>query len=70
MSRSARSIALVAGRWIAPLLFDVSPKDPPVMVAVIVTLLAVAVRGELDAGAARGAGRSERGASSGLNQSY
>jgi ABC-type antimicrobial peptide transport system permease subunit len=36
-------IALVAGRWVAPLLFDVSPKDPPVMVTVIVTLLAVAL---------------------------
>ena len=36
-------IALFAGRWIAPLLFHVSPKDPPVLVAVIVTLIAVAV---------------------------
>ena len=36
-------IALVAGKWVAPLLFNVSPKDPPVMVGVIVTLLAVAV---------------------------
>jgi len=36
-------IALVASRWVAPLLFNVSPKDPPVIVAVMVTLLAVAV---------------------------
>jgi putative ABC transport system permease protein len=36
-------IALLAGRWIAPLLFNVSPKDPPVMVAVVTTLLAVAI---------------------------
>jgi putative ABC transport system permease protein len=36
-------VSLVAGRWIAPLLFDVSPKDPPVIVTVVVTLLAVAV---------------------------
>ena len=36
-------IALVAGKWVAPLLFDVSPKDPPVLVSVIVILVAVAV---------------------------
>jgi ABC-type antimicrobial peptide transport system permease subunit len=36
-------VALLAGRWIAPLLFDVSPKDPPVIVGVIMTLLAVAI---------------------------
>ena len=36
-------IALVGGRWIAPLLFQVSPKDPPVLVAVVTILLAVAV---------------------------
>ena len=36
-------VALLAGKWIAPLLFNVSPKDPPVMVSVIVTLLAVAI---------------------------
>ena len=35
--------ALAAGRWIAPLLFNVSPKDPPVLVAVVATLLGVAV---------------------------
>jgi putative ABC transport system permease protein len=36
-------IALLAGKWVAPLLFDVSPKDPPVLVTVIVTLLMVAI---------------------------
>ncbi len=36
-------IALVAGRWIAPLLFQVSPKDPPVLVGVVAILLAVAI---------------------------
>jgi putative ABC transport system permease protein len=36
-------VSLIAGKWVAPLLFDVSPKDPPVLAAVIVTLLAVAV---------------------------
>jgi ABC-type antimicrobial peptide transport system permease subunit len=36
-------IALYAGKWIAPLLFDVSPKDPPVMIGVMATLVAVAV---------------------------
>ncbi|HEY9226601.1 MAG TPA: FtsX-like permease family protein, partial [Gemmatimonadaceae bacterium] len=35
--------ALSAGKWIAPLLFDVSPKDPPVMVTVIATLIVVAI---------------------------
>jgi ABC-type antimicrobial peptide transport system permease subunit len=35
--------ALVAGRWVAPLLFKVSPKDPGVFTAVVITLLAVAV---------------------------
>ena len=35
--------ALGAGRWISPLLFDVSPRDPVVMTAVIATLLAVAL---------------------------
>jgi predicted permease len=37
------AVALLAGRWIAPLLFDVSPKDPPVLVTVAVVLIAVAV---------------------------
>jgi predicted permease len=36
-------IALAGGKWIAPLLFQVTPTDPPVMVSVIVTLVAVAV---------------------------
>ena len=36
-------ISLAGGKWIAPLLFQVSPKDPPVIVGVVVTLVAVAV---------------------------
>jgi predicted permease len=36
-------IALLAGKWVAPLLFNVSPKDPPVLVGVVVTLIAVAI---------------------------
>ena len=36
-------IALVAGRWLAPLLFNVSPKDPTVVSVVLATLIAVAV---------------------------
>ena len=36
-------IALVAGKWVAPLLFQVSPKDPPVLVSVVLTLVAVAI---------------------------
>jgi ABC-type antimicrobial peptide transport system permease subunit len=35
--------ALGAGRWIAPLLFDVSPKDPTVYAGVVSTLIAVAL---------------------------
>lgn len=35
--------ALVAGRWISPLLFEVSPRDPIVIATVVVTLLAVAL---------------------------
>jgi len=35
--------SLLAGRWIAPLLFNVSPKDPVVFTAVAVVLVAVAV---------------------------
>ncbi len=31
--------ALVAGRWISPLLFEVSPRDPIVLAAVVATLL-------------------------------
>jgi putative ABC transport system permease protein len=37
------AISLVAGQWVAPLLFNVSPKDPPVMVAVVTTLVGVAI---------------------------
>jgi putative ABC transport system permease protein len=36
-------IALAGGKWIAPLLFQVTPTDPPVMVSVVVTLVTVAV---------------------------
>jgi predicted permease len=36
-------IALLSGKWIAPLLFQVSPKDPPVIVSVIATLVVVAI---------------------------
>ena len=36
-------IAIVAGRWVAPLLFEVSPKDPSVFVSVVATLILVAV---------------------------
>jgi putative ABC transport system permease protein len=36
-------ISLLAGRWVAPLLFNVSPRDPSVIVAVVTTLIAVAV---------------------------
>jgi putative ABC transport system permease protein len=35
--------ALLAGRWVKPLLFDVAPTDPFVFTAVIVLLLGVAV---------------------------
>ncbi len=35
-------LALLAGKWIAPLLFQVSPKDPPVLVGVVTILIAVA----------------------------
>jgi putative ABC transport system permease protein len=37
------AIALVAGRWLAPLLFNVSPKDPTVVSVVLATLITVAV---------------------------
>lgn len=36
-------IALFASRWLAPLLFDVSPKDPAVVSAVLATLVVVAI---------------------------
>ncbi|HEU4629261.1 MAG TPA: ADOP family duplicated permease [Gemmatimonadaceae bacterium] len=36
-------LALVAGRWVAPLLFATSPREPLVFVAVTATLLATAV---------------------------
>ena len=37
------AIALIAGRWVAPLLFEVSPKDPPVLATVVAVLIAVAM---------------------------
>jgi putative ABC transport system permease protein len=37
------AVSLFAGRWIAPLLFNVSPTDPPVMVGVITILVVVGV---------------------------
>ncbi|HET7380181.1 MAG TPA: FtsX-like permease family protein, partial [Gaiellales bacterium] len=48
-------IALVVGRWVAPLLFQESPRDPAVFVFVAVTLLAVALVASL--APARRAGR-------------
>jgi len=36
-------IAIVAGKWVAPLLFEVSPKDPSVLASVVATLIVVAV---------------------------
>jgi ABC-type antimicrobial peptide transport system permease subunit len=35
--------SVIAGKWIAPLLFEVSPRDPVVLVAVVATLLAAAL---------------------------
>ena len=37
------AVALLAGKWIAPLLFQVSPKDPPVIATVVFVLIAVAI---------------------------
>jgi ABC-type antimicrobial peptide transport system permease subunit len=37
------TLALGAGRWIAPLLFKVSPKDPAVFTAVALVLIGVAI---------------------------
>lgn len=37
------ALALVAGKWVAPLLFNVSPRDPVVFGGVTGTLLAVAL---------------------------
>jgi ABC-type antimicrobial peptide transport system permease subunit len=36
-------LALVASRWIATLLFEVSPRDPAVVSIVVVTLIGVAI---------------------------
>ena len=41
------AIALAGGRWVAPLLFDVSPHDPIVFLGVAVTLGAVALAATL-----------------------
>jgi ABC-type antimicrobial peptide transport system permease subunit len=40
-------VALVTGRFIAPLLFNISPKDPSVFAAVALTLLATAAAASL-----------------------
>jgi predicted permease len=37
------AVAWFSGRWVAPLLFGVSPKDPAVLTGVVLTLLAAAV---------------------------
>jgi ABC-type lipoprotein release transport system permease subunit len=36
-------VALFAGRWVKPLLFNVSPKDPAVFAIVSLTLIGVAI---------------------------
>jgi len=41
------AIALGAGRWVKPLLFNESPRDPAVYAAVAVTLLVVATLASL-----------------------
>jgi putative ABC transport system permease protein len=40
-------VALVAGRFVGPLLFNISPKDPSVLAVVAVTLLATAAAASL-----------------------
>jgi predicted permease len=40
-------LALLAGRWVAPLLYEVSPRDPGVIGAVVVGLLLVALGASL-----------------------
>jgi ABC-type lipoprotein release transport system permease subunit len=37
------AVAIVAGRFVEPLLFDVSPREPAVIAAVVALLLAAAV---------------------------
>ena len=59
-------VALLAGRWVKPLLFNVSPKDPTVFVVVSLDADFRRGRGELGAGVASVAGRSERGVAVGL----
>jgi ABC-type antimicrobial peptide transport system permease subunit len=41
------AIALLAGRWVAPLLFGVSPRDPLVFGSVVAAVLGVAVLASL-----------------------
>jgi putative ABC transport system permease protein len=41
------AIALYAGKWVAPLLFQVKPTDPIVFVAVVAVLLAAATLASL-----------------------
>jgi len=37
------AIALAGGRWVRPLLFDVSPRDPAIFLAVALLLMLVAI---------------------------
>jgi len=37
------AVALAAGRFVAPLLFEVSPRDPLTLAVVVATLLGIAV---------------------------
>ena len=53
-------VALVAGKWVKPLLFEQSPRDPLVFGVVTVVLLGVTLLGELDSRAASIAGRAQR----------
>jgi len=41
------AIALVAGRWVEPLLFDQGPRDPRVFGVVVTTMLVVAAAASL-----------------------
>jgi len=43
VSQSRAVIALAAGKWVKPLLFDQSPSDPAIFAIVMLGLLAVAV---------------------------
>ena len=59
-------LALLAGKWIAPLLFQVSPKDPPVLVGVVDDTHRGGDDRELAAGAPSGSRGPERSVESGL----